>query len=54
MPDEEPLRALLLTFRLFWANDEPSNFLRVSNILKRHIAKVDARGVIDGSSDIPD
>lgn len=24
MPAEEPFRALLLTFRLFWANDEPS------------------------------
>ena len=48
MPSEEPLRALLLTFRLFWANDEPSNFLRVSNILSRHIAQADAREVIDG------
>jgi len=48
MPFEEPLRALLLTFRLFWANDEPSNFLRVSNILSRHIAQDDARMVIGG------
>ena len=44
---EEPLRSLLLTFRLFWANDEPSNFLRVSNVLKRHIAQAEAIQVID-------
>lgn len=48
MPAEEPLRALLLTFRLFLANDEPSNFLRVLKTLKRHIAQADAREVIDG------
>ena len=47
IPPEEPLRSLLLTFRMFWANDEPSNFLRVSNILSRHIAQADARQVID-------
>jgi len=47
MPAEEPFRALLLTFRLFWANDEPSNFLRVLNILSRHIAQADARDVLD-------
>lgn len=36
MPQEEPFRALLLTFRHFWAKDEPSNFLRVLNIAGRH------------------
>jgi len=51
IPHEEPLRALLLTFRMFWANDEPSNFLRVSNILGRHVAQSDARKVIDGLKD---
>ena len=48
IPPEEPFRALLLTFRLFWANDEPSNFLRVLNILSRHIAQSNARDVLDG------
>ena len=48
MPAEEPFRALLLTFRLFWANDEPSNFLRVLNILSRHIAQADAREALNG------
>lgn len=36
LPPEEPFRALLLTFRLFWAKDESSNFLRVLNIMGRH------------------
>ena len=46
MPPEEPFRALLLTFRHFWANDEPSNFLRVLNIVARHAPE--ARAFIDG------
>lgn len=45
-PPEEPFRSLLLTFRLFWANDEPSNFLRILNLLKRHIANADALDVL--------
>ncbi len=36
LPAEEPFRSLLLTFRHFVANDEPSNFLRVLNIVAKH------------------
>jgi hypothetical protein len=45
VPLEEPFRSLLLTFRHFWANDEPSNFLRVLNIAARHAP--DAREYVD-------
>jgi hypothetical protein len=45
LPQEEPFRALLLTFRHFLANEEPSNFLRVLNIAGRHAP--DAREFID-------
>ena len=47
IPPEEPFRALLLTFRLFWANDEPSNFLRVLKVLKRHLSSSEARDVLE-------
>ena len=36
LPDEDALRSLLVTFRLFFLNDEPSNFRRVVNILTKH------------------
>lgn len=48
LPPEEPFRSLLLTFRLFWANDEPSNFLRVLNIVGRHVAHDEARNILAG------
>jgi hypothetical protein len=38
--------ALLLTFRHFWANDEPSNFRRLLNIVARHAPE--ARALVDG------
>lgn len=44
-PPEEPFRSLLLTFRHFWAKEEPSNFLRVLKIAKRHAP--DAREFVD-------
>ena len=42
---EEPFRSLLLTFRHFWAQEEPPNFLRVLKIAKRHAP--DAREFAD-------
>lgn len=36
LPDEDALRSLLVTFRLFFLNDEPTNFRRVVNILAKH------------------
>ncbi len=36
LPDEDALRSLLVTFRLFFLNDEPTNFRRVVNILTKH------------------
>lgn len=45
LPAEEPFRSLLLTFRHFVAQTEPSNFLRVANIVARHAPE--ARGFMD-------
>jgi hypothetical protein len=36
LPDEESFRSLLLSFRFFFGNDEPSNLNRVLNILGAH------------------
>ncbi len=49
LPAEEPFRSLLLTFRHFVANDEPSNFLRVLNIVARHAPE--ARAFLEGLRD---
>ena len=46
LPAEEQFRSLLLTFRHFVGNDEPSNFLRVLNILSRHVPS--GRDFFDG------
>ena len=46
IPPEEPFRSLLLTFRLFWAKNEPSNFLYILNLLKRHVDNPDALDVL--------
>jgi hypothetical protein len=46
-PPEEALRSLLLTFRLFWANDEPSNFLRILNIIGRHSSEPKLRQYLE-------
>ena len=36
IPEEESLCPLLMSFRFFFGNDEPSNLNRVLNILGRH------------------
>jgi hypothetical protein len=45
IPPEEPFRSMLLTFRHFVGNDEPSNFLRVLNLLAKRVP--DAREYLD-------
>jgi len=47
IPPEEPFRSLLLTFRLFWANDEASNFVRVLNIIGRYSGQPAVRQFLD-------
>lgn len=36
LPNEDALKSLILSFRPFYANNEPSNFKKVMNILKRY------------------
>jgi hypothetical protein len=47
LPKEDLLRSLFLTFRFFYLNDEPSNFFRVANILKRHAGDPDVKRFVD-------
>lgn len=48
LPDEEPFRALLMTFRFFWAKKEPSNFIRVLSIIRRHSGNPTLHQLVDG------
>jgi hypothetical protein len=36
LPEEEDLRSFYMAFRFFYLQKEPSNFLRVANIIQRH------------------
>ncbi|HUW83243.1 MAG TPA: hypothetical protein VMZ31_10645 [Phycisphaerae bacterium] len=44
-PDEHLVKGMLVPFRRLWQKAEPSHYLRVANILKRHIPQW--RGLVD-------
>jgi len=52
LPDEEYLRSFYMAFRFFYLKKEPSNFLKIANIIKRKTNNPLAKKYIDQLKDM--